>query len=272
MADTTDALAVDENLLEAMSFFGGVNNRGSVTRLGAVTAISCGRNFPLFNIAMLHQPATSNLLSHINATCTYYDSLRFGFCFWLCHDRLPSDLLKRADQVFSASGFLKLTTPPGLILRGMPLRPQERYSHIRFRNVDDAATRSTFCHLTSIIFEIPFAIALEIYGGAQGWDDDYAGWIGYHGKEPVSLAISNYQPTVAGFYSIGTLPQYRRRGFGEAALRWCLDRARTDRGINTFVLQSTAAGLSLYNKLGFREVTRFTIFKSREHRLAFAER
>ena len=266
MAALTDALIVDENLLEAMSFFAGVNNSSSIADVAGVTVICCGRNFPLFNIAMLNQSCSFDLKSNIAAATSYYDALRFGFCFWLCHDRLPNHRGLTPDQLFSAAGFFKLTMPPGLLLRGKPPK-QQRYAHIRFKPVDDGASRTTFCHLTSMIFEIPFGIAFEVYGGPEGWHNDYVGWIGYHGTEPVTLAISNYQEGVAGFYSVGTLQKYRRRGFGEAAMRWCIERAHTDRGIDTFVLQSTQAGLALYKRLGFQEVTRFTVYKSKDRRI-----
>ena len=60
-----------------------------------------------------------------------------------------------------------------------------------------------------------------------------------------------------GIYSLGTLPAFRNRGYGEALLgrrcarvrracRWCLNPLRQ--------------AIQLYRRLGFREVGKFTVY------------
>ena len=116
-----------------------------------------------------------------------------------------------------------------------------------------------------MIFEIPFGITQAMYASAIGWAEDYEGWIIFENDNPVALALIVYSTRAAGFYSLGVLPHLRRKGIGETTLRWCIERSYKTRGSNRFVLQSSDAGLSLYRRLGFKEVTRFTVFKSREN-------
>ncbi|MEU8298522.1 GNAT family N-acetyltransferase [Micromonospora sp. NPDC048909] len=59
-------------------------------------------------------------------------------------------------------------------------------------------------------------------------------------------------------YFVGTQPEHRRRGVGAAMTAAALDLAR-ERGVRTAALTSTAAGESLYGRLGFGTVGRFRL-------------
>jgi ribosomal protein S18 acetylase RimI-like enzyme len=60
-----------------------------------------------------------------------------------------------------------------------------------------------------------------------------------------------------GIYSLGTLPDYRRRGYGEALLRTALFERQDGEPL---VLESTEAGYPLYRRLGFKEAARFSVY------------
>ena len=265
MADLSDALLVDRNLREAMSFYAGVNAESRIHHLPGVTAIFCGRNYPVFNIALLEAHRQGNLKVEVNATLAHYRGLHSGFCFWMCHDLVEPNLLTEIRHtLFPIKGFFKLSEPPGMLLTAPPPPPKRKQPSLVFKKVEDAARRTTFCHLTTMIFEIPFGITQAMYGSALGWTEEYEGWIAFENNNPVALALIAYSPGAAGFYSIGVLPHARRKGIGETTLRWCIQRAES-KGNNCFVLQSSDAGLPLYKRLGFKEVTRFSVYKSREN-------
>ena len=265
MADISDALLVDSNLREAMSFYAGVNAESRIHHLPGVTAIFCGRNYPVFNIALLDAHLRGDLKNEVNATLAHYRNLHSSFCFWLCHDLVDQKLLNEIrTTVFPAKGFFKLSEPPGMLLTGPPPSPKRTPAPLVFKKVEDTASRLTFSHLTSVIFEIPFGITQAMYAPATGWVEEYEGWIAFESNNPVALALIVYSNGAAGFYSIGVLPHLRRKGIGETILRWCMERSYKSKSSQRFVLQSSDAGLSLYKRLGFKEVTRFTVFKSRE--------
>ena len=58
------------------------------------------------------------------------------------------------------------------------------------------------------------------------------------------------------------LPGSRRQGFGEAVMRHALAEVRRERGMERVILQSTPAGLALYERMGFRTVTRVAVYSS----------
>ncbi len=264
MTSLSDALLVDRNLREAMSFYAGVNEESRIHHLPGVLAIFCGRNYPVFNIALLEARGKGNLKAEVNAALAHYRSLHCSFCFWMCHDLVEQNFLAEIrNTVFPAKGFFKLSEPPGMILTTPPPQPKRKQPPLVFKKVEDPSSRTTFCHLTTMIFEIPFGITQAMYGSALGWTEEYEGWIAFENNQPVAIALIVYSPGAAGFYSIGVLPYLRRKGIGESTLRWCMQRAER-KGSNRFVLQSSDAGLPLYKRMGFKEVTRFSVFKSRE--------
>ena len=67
-------------------------------------------------------------------------------------------------------------------------------------------------------------------------------------------------PDALGVYSLSTLPDCRRMGYGEALLRAAVALEQERTGIRRIVLQSTDAGYSLYRRLGFNEVAKFSVY------------
>jgi ribosomal protein S18 acetylase RimI-like enzyme len=65
-----------------------------------------------------------------------------------------------------------------------------------------------------------------------------------------------------GVYNVATLPGHQRRGYGEAVMRYALEDARREHGERRAILQSTPAGLRLYERMGFRTVTRVSVYST----------
>jgi len=65
-----------------------------------------------------------------------------------------------------------------------------------------------------------------------------------------------------GVYNVATLPGHQKRGYGEAVMRHALAEVRRERGMEPVILQSTPAGLKLYERMGFRTVARVAVYSS----------
>jgi len=65
-----------------------------------------------------------------------------------------------------------------------------------------------------------------------------------------------------GVYNVATVPDQQRRGFGEAVMRHAVAEAQREHGIARSILQSTPAGLHLYQRMGYRVVTRVSVYAS----------
>jgi len=86
--------------------------------------------------------------------------------------------------------------------------------------------------------------------------DELAVWALVEDGLAVASAYTYQRGDDCGVYTVGTIPAYRRRGFGRALAAHALADART-RGARTATLQSTPMGESLYRSLGFRAAGRY---------------
>ncbi len=61
----------------------------------------------------------------------------------------------------------------------------------------------------------------------------------------------------AGIYNVGTLESHRRRGLGEAMTAHAAEIGRRDHGCVVATLQASPMGYPVYERMGYREVTRW---------------
>jgi GNAT superfamily N-acetyltransferase len=131
------------------------------------------------------------------------------------------------------------------------------------RPVADAATRADFNHLMSVAFGVPFSISRQIYDSESTWRAGMKGHVAYLDGAPVATTATVAAAGVIGVYAVATLPEHRRRGFGEVVMRHALECARGETGLTRSVLQSSDAGYSLYQKMGYRTVATYSVFATR---------
>jgi ribosomal protein S18 acetylase RimI-like enzyme len=158
--------------------------------------------------------------------------------------------------------------------------PTRRLPEIDVRRVRDSRTGDDFRGIGSVCFHVPIAWFNEVFDQNCVWDR-FAAYVGYVDGEPVATAATVAsgdivgagpdagrgpapQPggDVIGVYNVATLPDHRRRGYGEAVMRHALAEAERERPSRPVVLQSTNDGLRLYERMGFRTVARFSVYAS----------
>ena len=131
---------------------------------------------------------------------------------------------------------------------------------LTFARVCTEDTRLEFAHIASIVFSLPFGTSKRIYGATGLWESPSYGWVGYFKGKAVAIVTIVIASDAIGVYSLGTLPEYQGRGFGETLLRHAIDDASQRTGLRRSVLQSTQQGINLYLRLGYRIVTNFSIY------------
>jgi len=251
---------VEENLRVAMRCYARVNHRGEARDYPGLAVSSCGINCAVFNSALLSGPARNGEFERLVALAgLHFRQRKLGWTFWLCDDLVPAPMQKQARLLFRDSGMSLIAQPPGMIAD--QLNPPRRHlPDIDIQQVHDATTRIDFAHLSSVIFSLPFETSSHIYGSPELWQDPMTGWVGYVEGRAVSLVTVVIGGAALGVYSVGTLPEYQGRGYAEAMMRHALDCAGRVSGIRQSVLQSTAQGLNLYTRMGYRVVTRFGVY------------
>lgn len=251
---------VEENLRAAMRCYSRVSPQGEAREYPGLVLASTGMNCAVFNSAMLTGcVGCADLKQLVGAAHLHFHQRSLGWTFWLCEDLLNGSNRNAIRSVFRELGMAGIAQAPGMYAER--LRPPSRpLAELTVRKVSDDTTRLDFAHLSSVIFSLPFKVSREVYGSPALWDGAMTGWVGYYAQVPVSLVSVVIAADAAGVYSLGTLPEFQRRGFGETILRHALSRAHEETGYETTVLQATRQGFNLYSRMGYRVVTQFAVY------------
>jgi ribosomal protein S18 acetylase RimI-like enzyme len=258
-------LTVEENLRCAMRFFGEATGTGEVRALDRTVAMYSGLEYGVFNISLLTRPAVANdggLSAALTETALYFKRRTKRWSFWLCEDLLDPATRRKTKQICNDFGLRPISYPPGMMASKLlpPIRPLPK---IECRPVNDEMTRCAFSEITSICFEIPPAIANAVYGPKSAWNGAYKGFVGVVDGKPIAIAAMVQAAGALGIYSLGTIPTRRHEGYGEALLRLAVAASQPKSSVDPLILQSTEAGHGLYRRLGFRDVTKFTVYLTR---------
>jgi ribosomal protein S18 acetylase RimI-like enzyme len=246
-----------------MHFFGNATGAGEVRDLDGALAIYAGLDYGVFNISMLdatpfgeQDPSFQNRLT----TCASYFAKRTSrWSFWLCEDALEARDRRRASDVLEKYGLHRIADAPGMMTTELA-EPMRALPMMDCVPVSDQASRESFAGIVAVSFDIPMSIVRAVYYPERAWHGAYQGFVGSVGGRPVAVVAIVATGDALGVYSLATMPDERERGYGEALLRAAVAREQARTGIHKLVLQSTEAGHSLYKRLGFRQVARFSVY------------
>jgi ribosomal protein S18 acetylase RimI-like enzyme len=253
---------VDANLRAAMRFFGCATGSGEVRSLDGAMAVYSGLDYGVFNIALLEGDAPDGIDGFTDrlAQCARYFAPRtMRWSFWLCEDALDASTRSRARALLMDRDLRPISQAPGMLAETLA-PPKRKLPKIDCVPVTDRPTRQAFGALTAVSFDIPMGIAKAVYEPERAWFGDYRGFVGLVGGKPVAIVAIVATKDALGVYSLSTLPECRRLGYGEALLRTAVAAEQARTGIPRVVLQSSDAGYSLYRRLGFNEVAKFSVY------------
>ncbi|MSV35304.1 MAG: N-acetyltransferase [Bryobacterales bacterium] len=257
-----DFLIVEENLRAAMRFFGYATGSGEIASLPGSIAMYSGLDYGVFNIAMMEGRVSDTGLTleqRLAEIAHYFKSRTPRWSLWVCEDLLDQTVRRRARQVIGDFGLRAISHPPGMLAAGL-LPPFTALPRVEIEPVGEAMLQRAFTEITSISFEIPIGIAQAVYTCNSAWQGEYRGFVGLAEGRPVSIVALVRSGGTLGVYSLATHPNWRRQGYGEATMRAAIGKVTHETGVERIVLQSTEAGYSLYKRMGFREVTRFSVY------------
>jgi ribosomal protein S18 acetylase RimI-like enzyme len=253
---------VADNLRESFRAIASSRTGGELRELHGVSIASAGVTFQMFNTAFLSGPVASEaeLKQRILQPIKHFDSRGQEWAYWVCEDWIEPQARKRSRRLFEHHGLRLSTGLPGMIADRIlpPVRP---LPDIEVRRVRGAATWDAFCEIGSVCFHVPLTWFREVFDNDAVWDR-FISFVGYVDGEPVSTTSLVSGAGVIGVYNVATLPGSQRHGYGESIMRQALAEVRKDRGMERVILQSTPAGLSLYERMGFRQVARVAVYSS----------
>jgi ribosomal protein S18 acetylase RimI-like enzyme len=233
---------------------------GRLQDLEGLTVVSSGIDFGVFNSAMLTNLAGAREFeSLVQRADMFFAEGSLRWSFWLCDDMLEKNVRRQASELFREKRLNLVAQTPGMLLETRDIATRQMPG-LKIRTVADARTRFDFSQLSTAIFSLPFDIAQRIYSESPVWQQSMVGWVAYKDEQPVGIVALVYEDGVAGIYSLGTLPEHRRNGYGEAMLLHALRFAEQTGGCKYSALQATDQGMGLYRRLGYRTVTTFSVY------------
>ena len=255
-----DFETVAGNLRESFRAIAASRPAGENRELQGVSIAAAGVAFQMFNAAFLSAPVLSE---NELALRTALASVHFGargleWAFWVCEDWMDPRARRRSRQVLERNGLRFSVELPGMVAERIapPVKPLPA---LEVHRVGGPATVSAFCGIGSTCFHVPIAWFSEVFDSARVWER-FAAYVGYVNGEPVATAATVLGGGAVGVYNVATLPEHRRQGYGEAVMRHALKEARREHGIERTTLQSTPAGYGIYERMGYRTVTKVTVY------------
>jgi GNAT superfamily N-acetyltransferase len=249
---------VADNLRESFRIVAGSRGEGEVRELAGVSIASANVAFQMFNAAFLSAPVASEteFTRRILLANMHFQTRGREWAWWICDDWLHARVRRRSRQLLERQGLRHSTDLPGMYVEHL-LPPRQPLPVLDIRRVDTHSVRSAFCDIGAICFHVPHIWFREVFENDVVWKN-FASYVGYVDGEPVSTAAAIRGAGVTGIYNVATLPAHQRKGYGEAVMRHAIGKA----GPGPVVLQSTAAGFKLYERMGFRTVTRVSVYAS----------
>jgi ribosomal protein S18 acetylase RimI-like enzyme len=252
---------VEANLRETLKFFSLAHDKGECVETSELLLISSGINYGVFNTALLKTPVETEemLQEYISNGHDYFGSRGERWSFWVCHDLVDPGVMRRLRRVMESRRMRQLSEPPGMIAHSLA-PPRRVLPQLDIRRVWSREERVAFAGILSSTFDLPYGICSDIYSVERSWQGGYRGWVGYVDGEPVVSTACVVAAGVAGIYSVGTMPAWRRRGYAERLMRTVLHEVSLETGVERTILQATTEGFRVYQRMGYRRVTQFSIF------------
>jgi ribosomal protein S18 acetylase RimI-like enzyme len=255
---------LEENLRATLCMFARARNGGEIRNLPGLMLASSGVQFAMFNSALLTAPVAdaAELEDRIARSAAFFSAQTLPWCFWICEDWLIARVRREARHLLWKNGLHLVVELPGMAAEQV-LPDANQSVPLEFRRVGDAWTRMDFNHVMSVVFGIPLPVSSEIYSTERLWNTaEFAGYVGYLSGYAVCTAATMLAGGAVGVYGVATLPAHRRKGYGEAIVRHAIEEASGRSGISRTVLESSAAGFRLYERMGYRTVTRYAAYAS----------
>jgi GNAT superfamily N-acetyltransferase len=191
---------------------------------------------PLNNAILLNAHDAAAVASQL--TSVYADAGVDVWALWM-----PSSVtdLDAPDAVLEVGDLKRDTTT--LVMQAA-LTPRLRYHNGVVRTSIATATRATDEPVPAADLGPPDRVPA------------LSAWVMVHDDLAVAGAWSFLHRSDCGIYAVGTVPDWRRRGFARSLMEHVLADAQ-GRGARTATLQSTRMGQPLYESLGFEPVGRY---------------
>ena len=261
--DMLDAMDVQNNLRASFRALAAYRPAAEIRESPGLEIISLGVAFQMFNAAFLTAPVTDErqFAQLLARAAVHFQARGQSWSFWICESWIAPRARKRCARVLEVAGMHLTSEMPGMAAEALtcPSRPRPA---LQYEPVRGERTRRAFCSVGSVCFHLPPAWFEEVFDQRVAERGQFACWVAYLDGEAVATAATVASGNCLGLYNLATAPAYRHRGVAEDALRFAITQGLASQASRRLVLQSTSGAVRLYERMGYRAVTRFRVYVS----------
>ena len=229
---------------------------GDVIDDGTLAVRWADNRFPFWNaLANTGVDASPGVLADtLSRAADYMRERKEPGLLWLFEDLLVSearsDLPRAADQVglrLALSGY-------GMAGDVLPLVEEPRHPELTFKRVVTEADVLAYAEINCRAYGFPLDAVEAGFGGSKIWAHPIRAYLGLREGAPVTAGATVEVDGCLFVILIATLPEFQRKGYGEAVTRRALYEGARGTDLRRATLHATLAGAPVYERIGLRKV------------------
>jgi GNAT superfamily N-acetyltransferase len=179
-----------------------------------------------------------------------------GGWFIVCLDNVRGPAKESLPTILDQAKLVQAIPMTGMAGNILPL-DASGHPALRFERILDDSTIQEAAEINCVSYDVPRETSLSLIKEHTLWHEHACGFVAYEGDKPVSTATAIINEGRLFLFLVATMPEARRKGYGEAVVRHALRAAHEATGIRRTVLHATEAGYPLYLSLGYRPTANF---------------
>lgn len=241
--------ACDANLYLSNALMFGSSQRGEVAESCDLALASCGFPTRDFNQAHLKNPQ-GDVRAALDRVRSWFESRGLPYVV-----RVRDDREAACAPALGAAGLERVGDDPGMVLH--PIRDDTKLpAGLEISEVCCDTELAAFQQTAFAGFGFPGRLGALFLTRWLQRAPGVALYLGRVDGAPACTSMLSATGHVAGIYWVATLPEYRRRGFGEAITAAAVQGGAC-RGCSLASLQASKAGAPVYRRMGFETVLRY---------------
>jgi GNAT superfamily N-acetyltransferase len=239
------------NALEDYRAFGRASSEGAIEEWPGALLVRTSSHAILENAAVVTEPP-EDPRGLLDRARRFFLSPHRSWCVLV----FP-DARERMRPVLSSAGFADEGRFPGMLLRPIPSEVPPLPSDLRIEKAESMEQLEALEHAAARAYGMAYT------GPDPRWlrNPGVSLYVGYHGDEVVAHGLLVESHGVAGVGYVGTVPEWRRRGFA-AAIVWRIVADGRSRNCDAAYLWTTPLGHNVYAKMGFERILDYEIWSA----------
>ena len=177
--------------------------------------------------------------------------------FLLCEDYVAEAARSDLEAAIADAGLVPVLDTIGMTGELLPFAQATEHHGLHFERVGSEQALSHFAAVNEAAYgAVPDSYFPAFRQSMPLWTERSHSYIAYHQGKPVSTASVIESDGELYLALVATRPEAQRLGFGEATVRHVLEVAHHASGLRQTSLHATQAGFPVYQRMGYRQVTR----------------